>query len=236
MKREIVSVLILSTVSMMLFGSKGFCSEAVSFPYEESFYQTEITESLFERIYGKSYREDCTVPREDLRYLHLLHKTGEGETKEGEMIVNKAIADVVLEIFSQLYESNYPIERIELIDVYDADDERSMEANNTSCFNFRFISHSSRISKHGLGLAIDLNPLYNPYCKAVNGEMILEPVTAWDYLDRSKEFPYKIDETDLAYRLFTEAGFSWGGSWESVKDYQHFEMKTEDLLNYYPYY
>lgn len=201
---------------------------------EEMFYCEEISDELFSRIYGKSFKEDCTVSRDDLRYLHLLHKDLEGNTHEGEMIVNKYIADDVLEVFRQLYDAGYPIEKIRLIDEYDADDELAMEDNNSSCFNFRFISHTTRVSKHGLGLAIDINTLYNPYTKVVDGERIVEPVTAEEYLDRSKDFDYKIDENDLAYKLFTEIGLEWGGSWEDRKDYQHFEMKTEGIEKIYP--
>lgn len=201
---------------------------------EDMFYCEEISDELFSRIYGKSFKEDCTVSRDELRYLHLLHKDLEGNTHEGEMIVNKYIADDVLEVFRQLYDADYPIEKIRLIDEYDADDELAMEDNNSSCFNFRFISHTTRVSKHGLGLAIDINTLYNPYTKVVDGERILEPVTAEEYLDRSKDFDYKIDENDLAYKLFTGIGMEWGGSWEDRKDYQHFEMATEDIEKIYP--
>jgi len=203
---------------------------------EEQFYSEEISDELFDKIYGKSFKEDCTVPREELRYLHVLHKDLSGQTHEGEMIVNKHIADEVLDVFCQLYEADYPIEKIHLVDEYNADDELSMEDNNSSAFNFRFISHTTRVSKHGLGLAIDINPLYNPYIKVVDGERILEPITAEAYVDRSKEFDYKIDENDLAYKLFTGIGLEWGGSWESAKDYQHFEMKTEDIEKLYPGY
>lgn len=201
---------------------------------EDMFYCEEISDELFSRIYGKSFKEDCTVSRDDLRYLHLLHKDLEGNTHEGEMIVNKHIADDVLEVFRQLYDADYPIEKIRLVDEYDADDELAMEDNNSSSFNFRFISHTTRVSKHGLGLAIDINTLYNPYTKVVDGERIVEPVTAEEYLDRSKDFDYKIDEDDLAYKLFTGIGMEWGGSWEDRKDYQHFEMPTEDIEKIYP--
>ena len=91
-------------------------------------------------------------------------------------------------------------------------------------FNFRFISHTTTISKHGRGLAVDINPLYNPYIKEVNGQRSLEPSTAEPYVDRTADFPYKIDHNDLCYKLFMEHGFEWGGDWENAKDYQHFEV------------
>ena len=172
---------------------------------------------------GKSYKADCTVPREDLRYLHVLHMGFDGQTKEGELVVNKAIAEDVLAIFRQLYEAEYPIEKVRLVDEYDADDEASMSDNNSSAFNFRFISHTTKISKHGLGMAVDINTLYNPYVKTVNGKLSIEPANAKAYVDRSGDFPHKIDHDDLCYKLFTRYGFTWGGDWTHSKDYQHFE-------------
>ena len=202
-------------------------SDAQSAEQEESeaeeFYVSEIPDDIFEKMQGKSYKADCTVPREDLRYVHVLHMGFDGETKEGELVVNKAIADDVCDIFEKLYEADYPIEKIRLIDEYDADDEASMSDNNSSAFNFRFISHTTKISKHGLGMAVDINTLYNPYVKTVDGKRSVEPANASDYVDRSADFPYKIDHDDLCYRLFKEHGFSWGGDWQHSKDYQHFE-------------
>ena len=201
---------------------------------EDPFFITPITDEIFARMEGKSFKEDCTLPREDLRYLHLLHVGFDGETHEGEMVVNVHIAETVLDIFRELYEAGYPIEKIRLVDEYDADDEASMEDNNSSSFNFRFISHTTRISKHGLGAAIDINTLYNPYTKIVDGERIVEPVTAEAYLDRDADFPYKIDHDDLCYKLFTENGFEWGGDWEDRKDYQHFEIPNDVIAEWYP--
>lgn len=191
--------------------------------YESQFYISEIPDDIFEFMQGKSYKSDCAIPREDLRYIHVLHVGFDNETHEGEVIANKAVAEDLLDIFRELYEAKYQIEKIRLVDHYNADDEASMEDNNSSCFNFRFISHTTEVSNHGMGLAIDINPLYNPYIKAVNGKENIEPVTAGEYVDRNREFEHKIDEDDLCYKLFMEHGFSWGGSWKSSKDYQHFE-------------
>lgn len=204
-------------------------------PYTmDEFYVSEISDEIFARIYGKSYKEDCFVPREDLRYLHLLYKDANGNTQTGEMIVNAYIASDVLEIFKTLYEADYPFERIELVDEYEADDDLSILNNNTSAFNFRCIGSSNKISKHGLGLAIDINPFYNPYVKKVNGVMQADPEAATEYMDRSRDFIYKIDENDLLYRLFTQKGFIWGGSWKNIKDYQHFEVSNETAKELYP--
>lgn len=201
---------------------------------EKYFYVTTIDDELFARIKGKSFKDDCTLPREDLRYLHVLHKDLDGNTREGELICNVYIAYDLMDIFIKLYEANYPIEKIRLVDEYNADNETSMRDNNSSCFNFRFISHTTRVSKHGLGLAVDINTLYNPYTKVVDGKRILEPATAAAYVDRTKNFPYKIDENDLCYKLFIAHGFEWGGSWTNRKDYQHFEVPDVIVKKLYP--
>ena len=207
-----------------------FCMALPAFA--EDFWISEIDDALMARMKGKSYKDNCPIPVEDLRYVHVLHKDLQGNTHEGELVCNVYIAKDVLEIFRGLYEAGYPVERVRLVDDYDADDELSMRDNNSSCFNFRFITHSTKISKHGLGLAVDINTLYNPYVK---GEHV-EPSTAKEYTDRSKNFPYKIERGDLCFRLFAEHGFEWGGDWKSLKDYQHFEVSDEKALELYPDY
>ena len=202
---------------------------------EEAFYIRELDEELMARIRGRSYKDNCTVPAGDLRYLHVLHKDLDGNVLEGEMICNKQIAEDVLEILRILYENDYPIEKIRLVDEYDAVDEVSMADNNSSSFNFRFVSYTNHVSKHGYGLAVDINPLYNPYTKVVNGKRSVEPANGVPYLDREKEFPYKITRDDLCCRLFLEHGFSWGGDWENSKDYQHFEVPASVVRSLYPY-
>ena len=198
----------------------------------------EISDDLFDRMKrGNTYKDDCVVPREDLRYLLVLHKDKNGHTHQGEMVVHKLIAQDVSEIFKKLYDAGYPIERMVLPDNYLADDEIMMRDNNSSGFNFRFISHTDRISKHGLGMAVDINTLYNPYHKIVKNEdgseaELIEPATGAPYLDRTKDFDYKIEKGDLCYTLFTEKGFVWGGDWSDRKDYQHFEVPAEIAEKY----
>mgnify|MGYP004526629211 CR=1 FL=1 len=188
------------------------------------FYVSPIPDDIFRLMQGKTYKKNCTIPRSELRYLRCLHTDKEGRSIVGEMVLNKAIAHDVLDILRQLYHSKYPIERMRLIDYWDADDERAMRDNNSSSFNFRFISHTKTVSKHGKGLAIDINTLYNPYHKVLkNGKDIVEPSTGRAYLNRTKNHAYMIQKGDLCYRLFKSKGFRWGGEWKHSKDYQHFE-------------
>lgn len=182
-----------------------------------------LNESIKNRIAGLSYPSGCKVPYEDLRYLKVSYVDFEGRTQTGEMICNKTVAEDLTDIFQKLYEARYPIEKIRLIDEYGADDEKSMADNNSSSFCYRTISGSNKISKHGYGLAVDINPLYNPYVVPAGNSNKVEPANAVPYTDRSKAFSYKIDRSDLCYRLFIEHGFTWGGDWNTRKDYQHFE-------------
>lgn len=191
---------------------------------DDWFVAEKIDDIVFDRMMGKSYKEDCTVPRDSLRYLRLLYIDSEGTTRRGEMVCNVAIAGDLVDIFRQLYQARYPIERMELIDNYEADDIRSMRANNTSAFNFRYVANTRKLSNHSRGMAVDLNPLYNPYVKRrKDGTLLVSPEEGRPYADRSEDFPYKITRDDLAYRLFKAHGFKWGGEWRSLKDYQHFE-------------
>ena len=189
------------------------------------FYIKSIDEAIFARIKGKSYKDGCIISLSDLRYLSILHKDLNGNIHQGELICHAHIADILLEIFQELYSVSYPIEKMHLIDEYGANDELSMLDNNSSCFNYRLISHTNKVSKHGLGMAVDINPLYNPYIKEVDGMRILEPAHTEQYLDRSGNFPYKIEADDICCRLFKEHGFEWGGDcWSDRKDYQHFAI------------
>ncbi len=195
----------------------------------KSFYYEELTQEIKDRINGKSYGKNCEVPYDELRYVTVLHWGFDGQAHTGEMIVNKAIAEDVLEIFAELYEAEYPIERMVLVDEYDADDNTSMAANNSSAFNYRVIEGTRRISLHSYGLAIDINPLYNPYVHVVDGERVVTPVEGAKYEDRTLDCPYYIHAEDVCYQAFVKRGFTWGGDWKNNKDYQHFQkVLTED--------
>lgn len=199
-------------------------SQNKDFLVEVAFYYKEIDEHLKLRIQGKSYKDDCTVPYEDLRYVKVLYYGFDGNTHIGELMVNKQIAGDITAIFKELYLSDYPIEQMVLIDDYNADDEASMEANNTTAFNYRTITGSSNtLSKHALGLAIDINPLYNPYVKIKGNKIFVSPDKGYEYQNRTLNNPYYIVKNDICYNAFIKRGFTWGGSWASIKDYQHFE-------------
>ena len=168
-------------------GEKVSEKEVAIFGKEKCFVSEEISDSIFCIMKGKSYKKNCNISRCDLRYIKVLHKNLQGETILGEMVCNKAIASDLLDIFRELYDAGYPIERMVLIDNYNA-------------------------------------PLYNPYVKRkADGTVWISPECASSYVNRKKKFNYKISGKDLCVKLFKRHGFSWGGDWKSLKDYQHFE-------------
>lgn len=192
----------------------------------KEFYYAPLTEEQKEYISGCSYPQDddnLAISYDDLRYVHIIHYDFDGNLAEGELICNNYIAQDLIEIFYELYLNEYQLERVTLIENYGGDDTLSMTDNNTSCFNYRVVDGTTSLSKHAYGLAIDINPFYNPYVTYPDGKTRISPPGSEPYADRSADFPYKIDENDLCYRLFKEHGFTWGGDWNSSKDYQHFQ-------------
>ena len=190
---------------------------------ERCFSCVQLPDSVFRLMQGRTYRKGCPLRRSDLRYLRLLHHDGKGKVRLGEMVCHRSIAREVLEIFKKLYAARYPVEKVLVADRFGGDDVKSMEANNTSCFNYRPVAGSKKISKHGMGLAVDINPLYNPHVVRRNGAVRVSPPSGKRYAERKSAFPYKIAKGDLCHTLFTAKGFKWGGAWRSSKDYQHFE-------------
>jgi len=96
-----------------------------------------------------------------------------------------------------------PLKKLLLIDEYGGDDDLAVADNNTSCFNYRVVAGSTKLSRHALGLAIDINPFYNPYVTYPDGVKHSSPPGSEPYADRSVDFPYKIGgKDDLCLQLF----------------------------------
>lgn len=184
------------------------------------FSSQDIPDDIYQRMLGKSIPIEykSRVDLSSLSYLRLSYIGFDNETHIGEMIVNKNLSEDVISIFREVYIIGYHIEKMRLIDEYDANDEVSMTDNNTSCFCYRVISGSSTLSNHAKGCAIDINPLYNPY---VSRNTVL-PVSSAHYVDRSKNFNYKISKGDELYKIFISRGWSWGRRLEKFKRFPTF--------------
>ena len=184
------------------------------------FSQQALPSKIIQKIKNKSWKTPAPIKPEDLAYLKITYFGFDGKSHTGEMIVHQKVAKEVLGIFQELYRAKFPIEKMKLIDDYGADDNRSMSANNSSAFCVRPLTGENHgFSKHSYGLAIDINPLQNPYVKSKT----VSPPAGKDYLDRTMPRQGMIVKGDVCYNAFISRGWRWGGDWKSLKDYQHFE-------------
>lgn len=165
-----------------------------------------------------SWRQGCPLGIEELRAVSVSHWDYDGKVRTGTLIVSAELVDQVVAIMSDLYRARFPIERMEPVDVFGGSDDKSMAANNTSAFNCRAVSGGSSWSEHSYGRAIDINPLVNPY---VRGSTVL-PAEGSRYADRGLDAPGMIHAGDEVVDAFEARGWIWGGTWSSLKDYQHF--------------
>ncbi len=168
---------------------------------------------------GASYRVGCPVAPEALRLVGLTYVGFDGTAAQGELVVAGAVVDDVVAIFAELYRQRFPIRSMVTVEAFGADDNASMEVDNTSAFNCRPITGGSGWSLHSYGVAIDVNPRENPY---VSGNTVLPP-EGRDHLDRGNVVPGMILAGDPVVTVFAAHGFAWGGDWAAPVDYQHFE-------------
>ena len=179
---------------------------------------SRIDKPLAAEMTGVSWRPGCPVHLRDLRLLRVSHWRFDGSERVGRLIVHEDVARDLVSVFRRLYESRFPIRRMVPVDAYGASDFRSIEADNTSAFNCRYVEGTRRWSEHAYGRAIDVNPIENPY---VSGGSTSHPASV-PYLDRGRRRPGMAYEGGALVRAFDAIGWGWGGRWSGVKDYQHF--------------
>lgn len=204
-------------------------SSQIDFSSEKQYFTaSKIDGEVYKRIRGKSFDPKGKVKKSDLRYVKVLHYNYKHEIQVGELIVNKKIADDICTIFRKLFEEEYEIYSMYLIDDFwtgngnDTDDV-SCRKNNTSAFCYRPITGGGKLSNHSYGLAIDINTVENPYVTYWRGKPYCSQKNAKAYVKRSSKIRHEITHSDYCYKLFKKYGFSWGGDWKNLKDYQHFE-------------
>jgi poly-gamma-glutamate synthesis protein (capsule biosynthesis protein) len=178
-----------------------------------------IPDDVRARMTGRSWKgDDPRCPRWDaLAYLRLAHVTFDGATSEGELVVAAAIASRTIELFRRLYALGFPIRALRLVDDYDASDDASMSADNSSAFNFRVIAGTSSLSQHALGRAIDINPVENPWRKPDR----IVPDQGRAFADRAHVRPGMIVRPGPVVAVFDELGWEWGGDWRHAFDDHH---------------
>jgi hypothetical protein len=172
------------------------------------------------RMSGVSWHRGCPVGLGELRLLSVTHWGFDGEVRRGRLVVNRDAAVGMLGALRELFRLHYPIRQMRLVDAYDGDDHRSMDADNTSAFNCRYVAGSGGVwSEHAYGRALDLNPRENPY---VTESGFVSPPGGVAYADRSRHAQGMVHRGGPVVAAFAAAGWEWGGNWPWPRDYQHF--------------
>jgi len=214
MKKFVVLFLVvLLFVNGFCFASQGFVGAI-----------EEIPSKIKSLMIGKSWKEGCPVSLEDLRYLTFSHWGYDEKVHQGELVVHKDVAVTVVNIFRELFEKGFLIEKMSLIDYYNCDDETSMKDNNSYAFCCRKVRDTGQFSEHSYGMAIDINPLVNP---CVIGDKV-SPGEGREYIDRTRtDVKGMVVEGDVFCQAFINKNWGWGGNWINLKDYQHFSFNSK---------
>jgi hypothetical protein len=167
---------------------------------------------------GVSWRQGCPVQLRDLRVVTATYRDFSTRARTGRVIVHRDVAAGVLGVLRRLYAVGFPLRRMVPIEAYGGSDFRSIEADNTSAFNCRYVDGTQRWSEHAYGRAIDVNPIENPF---VSGGRTSHPASV-PYLDRTPCRAGMACPGNVLVHAFQAIGWGWGGNWGSVKDYQHF--------------
>lgn len=201
---------------MIIFIIVGFTKNYTQSANEETGYVIDSNIDFEQAVSGKNIPQSII---ENLRIVDVYYYGFDEKLHKGQLVVNKEVVLDIIEIFEFIRETRFPINKVIPISKYDWSDDKSMQDNNTSAFNYRYISGTRVISNHASGLAIDINPKLNPYIK--NGNSL--PVNC--IYDTTKAGTIFV-ESELV-KEFKKKDWQWGGDWKSLKDYQHFEKKLK---------
>jgi hypothetical protein len=191
---------------------------------------SRITPKVRERM-GTSWEPGCPVGLRDLRYVRVVFHGFDKQPHTGELIVHEDHARGIVQVFRTLYDAHFPIEQMTLPTTNERDRTPSGDGNGTGAMVCRATTAGTSYSAHAYGLAIDVNPFQNPYVRGASspdtprnciGSCLLLPELSGAYLDRSWRRPGMIRPGGVVVRAFADIGWSWGGAWRTLKDYQHF--------------
>jgi hypothetical protein len=179
----------------------------------------EIKGKTRERMTGVSWRPGCPVYISNLRLIRTTYWDFGGDREKGSIVVHEDEAKEIVRVFRSLYRHKFKLRRMHLIERYNGSDHASMDADNTSGFNCRYINGTTRWSQHAYGRAIDINPIENPY---VTPSGHVSPPAGRPFADRSQQRKGMVHRRDAAFNAFRREDWKWGGNWSGTKDYQHF--------------
>ena len=171
-----------------------------------------------EVVARSTWTEGCPVPLDQLAYLNVSFIGFDGEFHTGELIVHATVAKDIVGVFEQLHAARFPIEQLRVTTQEELDAPPTGDGNGSGAFGCRPAVGSGSWSQHAFGLAIDINPFHNPYVK---GELVI-PELASAYLDRDRALPGMVFSGDVVFEAFADIGWSWGGNWNTLKDWMHF--------------
>ena len=215
--RWVCRAAICTALAVAASGAAGAPASPVQVPFRGTI--SPITGAQAKRMIGVSWRPGCPVPLRQLRLLTLRHRRFGGNVATGRLIVHRDVARAVVDAFARVYAAGVPIRRMVPVDAYGGSDFRSIEADNTSAFNCRYVDGTTRWSEHAYGRAIDVNPIENPY---VSSAGTTSHPASRQYLRRVPPRPGMAVEGGALVRAFDAIGWGWGGRWSGAKDYQHF--------------
>lgn len=180
----------------------------------------------------EALRKECPPEfKERQKLVDVIYYSFDGKIHKGQLVIDEKLVEDIREIFRVALKHKFPIASVIPISHNRFlkngkwnEDDLSMAANNTSAFNYRVITGGESLSKHAYGFAIDINPLQNPYIK---GDIVLPPGAVYDMHKQGT-----ITHDSPIVRIFLRLGWTWGGNWKSLKDYQHFEKVPENLGKY----
>jgi hypothetical protein len=184
-----------------------------------SFTAARLSSTDVRRMVGTSWHRGCPVALADLRLVTATYWGFDKRAHTGRIVVHRDVATEVVAVLRRLYAARFPIRRMVPVDAYGGSDYRSIEADNTSAFNCRYVDGTTRWSEHAYGRAIDLNPIENPY---VTSSGTTSHPASKRYLRRAPYRPGMAVEGGAVVRAFDAVGWGWGGRWSGARDYQHF--------------
>ena len=175
------------------------------------------------QLTGEFWHVGCPVPLSSLRVLTVSHWDFVGSVQTGQLVVNRSAAAPLARVFRQLYVLRFPIRHMQFADYYGPKSGRPRDNDVTESFECRRAvpspcgSGTGHWSMHAYGLAVDLDPIENPY----TGCGRTRTRASIPYLNRSRIRRGMV--TPAVVRAFGSIGWGWGGSWSgSTKDYMHF--------------
>jgi hypothetical protein len=190
--------------------------------WDEAFAVRPLSTDLAARMRGTVWRPGCPVGLEALREVHVAHATSSTAVERGMLVVHADVAADVVAAFRELLDAGFIIERVASATLYDGDDLALMDANVTSGFNCRRITGGTSFSPHSWGIAIDINPKWNPWVR--DGRVL--PPSGKEWVEhRGLDRPGLLVEGSAAVDAFESRGWTWGGRWRRPRDWQHVEKR-----------